>query len=425
MIKSLNAYLWGKKVGTLMAYTEHHVEKACFYFDREFARGHLDIAPLHASIKSTAAQNGMPIYAESDKAYGGLPSFIADSLPDHWGNRVFERWAQANHLRMRHITSLDRLTYIGSRGMGALEFVPSAAKEMESPLKVQIAELHNLAQYAATEAQTLHIKIGNDLMIQSLFKVGTSAGGRRPKAIININLHSMECYSGQVAAPEPGYTPMIIKFDERNDIPTTRIEYSYYLMAREAGLNMQPSRLLQDGPSTHFLTERFDRHGDEKLHVQTLAAIDPHATSYEELFDAARRLKVSTADMQQLFLQMVLNVLCGNVDDHNKNFSFIMDKDGEWHSAPAYDFTFAIDTSAPWYVNGHCLTINDRNHGITRHDLLSIADAYGIKSPNGIIDRAIDAASHFSHHAAEAELPSAWTGKINDFIKSQALEFFS
>lgn len=417
MTQTLDVYLWGQKVGTLMAYTERHAEKACFYFDRDFSRGALDISPLYASIKSAAVQNGLPIYAATDKAYGGLPAFIADSLPDRWGNKVFEQWAKANHIHLRDITSLDRLAYIGSRGMGALEFVPSAAKEMESPLKVQIEELHKLAQYAMAEAGKLHISIGDDLMIQSLFKVGTSAGGRRPKAILNVNLDTMECYSGQVAAPEPGYTPMIVKFDEHSDVPTTVIEYIFYLMAQDAGLEMQPCKLLKDGDSTHFLTERFDRHGAEKIHVQTLAALNQDATSYEDLFDVARRLGVPTSEMQQLFLQMVLNVVCGNVDDHNKNFSFIMNKSSEWHTAPAYDFTFAVDTSAPWYVNCHCLTINSHNHDINRGDLLSIAETFDIKAPNTLIEKTIDTASHFAGYASATGLSRTWIDKISERIR--------
>jgi serine/threonine-protein kinase HipA len=227
----------------------------------------------------------------------------------------------------------------------------------------------------------------------------------------------MECYSGQVAAPEPGYTPMIVKFDEHSDVPTTVIEYIFYLMAQDAGLEMQPCKLLKDGDSTHFLTERFDRHGAEKIHVQTLAALNQDATSYEDLFDVARRLGVPTSEMQQLFLQMVLNVVCGNVDDHNKNFSFIMNKSSEWHTAPAYDFTFAVDTSAPWYVNCHCLTINSHNHDINRGDLLSIAETFDIKAPNTLIEKTIDTASHFAGYASATGLSRTWIDKISERIR--------
>jgi serine/threonine-protein kinase HipA len=419
MIKSLDVYLWSRKVGSLVAYTERYTEKACFYFDRQFLGLNLDIAPLRASIKDEGVANGMPVYAEIDKSFGGLPSFIADSLPDFWGNKVFDMWAGANHLRMRDISSLDRLAYIGRRAMGALEFVPPAAAEMDSPFRVRITDLHKLSQYALGEAKSFNGKVGNGIMVQSLFKVGTSAGGRRPKAIINVNLDTMDCYSGQVASPVPGFTPMIIKFDEHNGVPTTRIEYCYYLMAKAVGINMKPSQMVHDGGFVHFMTERFDRVGDERVHVQTLAAMNPLSDSYESLFEVAVALKLNCAERQQLFLQMVMNVLGANVDDHNKNFSFVMAKDGVWHAAPAYDFTFAVDTSAPWYQNCHSMTINGKNRQVSRADLLAIAKAYNVKIADALIDKACSVVSDFARYAVEAGLDESWIDKIKQEIEDR------
>lgn len=165
-------------------------------------------------------------------------------------------------------------------------------------------------------------------MIESLFKVGTSAGGRRAKAIIHVNTETNECYLGQVSAPAPSFTPMIIKFDEHLDMPTTRIEYSYYLMVKDAGMEMMPSMLIEGEKEAHFLTERFDRKENENIHIQTLAAMNPAAGSYESLFDTACRIGIIPMEMQWLFLSMTMNVLGGNVDDHNKNFSFMMRQDG-------------------------------------------------------------------------------------------------
>lgn len=226
---------------------------------------------------------------------------------------------------------LDRLAYIGRRGMGALEFVPSAAEEMEKPFRVEIADLYRLASIALNEAKNFKAEMQPDLMIESLFKVGTSAGGRRAKAIINVNAETGECYSGQVGAPAPGFTPMLIKFDEHLDMPTTRIEYSYYLMALDAGMEMMPSRLVEGEKEVHFLTGRFDRRENEKIHIQTLAAVNPTADSYESLFNTACRIGIVPAELRLLFLAMTMNILGGNVDDHNKNFSFMMGKDGVRH----------------------------------------------------------------------------------------------
>ena len=416
MIQNLDVFLWNRKVGTLVAYKEKYTEKVSFYFDSDFIKGGYDIAPLKASINGVSAGLGLPVYGEDDKIFGGLPSFIADSLPDHWGNRVFNEWAKAHHIKSRDLSSLDRLAYIGRRGMGALEFVPPAAEEMEKPFKVEIADLYRLACAALNEAKDFKAEMQPDLMIESLFKVGTSAGGRRAKAIIHVNTETNECYSGQVSAPAPDFTPMIIKFDEHFELPTTRIEYSYYLMARDAGVKMMPSMLVEGEKEVHFLTERFDRKGNEKIHIQTLAAMNPAADSYESLFDTAGRIGIIPAEMQQLFLSMTMNVLGGNVDDHNKNFSFMMGQDGVWHITPTYDFTFSVDPSAPGYVNRHCMTINNKNAGIERGDLLEVAKKYNIKGADSLIEKAIRAVSDYPRYAQMAGVDGYWSHQIKEEI---------
>lgn len=413
MLQNLDVYLWDNKVGTLVAYKEKYKEKLCFYFDEGYKRRGLDIAPLRCPIESVS---GLPIYGEEDKMYGGLPSFIADSLPDRWGNTVFAEWAKSRHIRQRDLSSLDRLAYIGCRGMGALEFVPAAAAEMETPFKVDMEGLYALAQSALNEAKRFRADMNADLLIESLFKVGTSAGGRRPKAIINVNLQTGECYSGQVSSPEPGYIPMIVKFDEHSGIPTTRIEYSYYLMAADVGMKMMPSQLVEGEDSVHFMTERFDRRAGEKIHIQTLAAMNPGATTYEELFETACRVRIPPAELHLLYVQMVMNVACGNVDDHNKNFSFMMGKDGIWHIAPAYDFTFSVDPSAPGYINRHCMTVNGKNNAIEREDLLCIAKDYNIRGAGTIIEKVIAVVSCYSKYAALAGVNEYWTRKIEEEI---------
>lgn len=417
MVNDLDVMLWGKKVGRLVTYQDRYDEKVCFYFDSDFVKGGYDIAPLQAPINGVVAKRGLPIYPEKEKLFCGLPSFIADSLPDNWGNKVFERWAKENNIAMRNISSIDRLAYIGRRGMGALEFVPPIAEEMDSPFKVEIADLYRLSQHALDEAYSFKTDVNPNLMIESLFKVGTSAGGKRPKAIVNVNLATGECYSGQVAAPRDGFTPMIIKFDEHSDVPTTRIEYSYYLMAMEAGLKMKPSQLLEGKDVAHFLTERFDRNGNEKIHTQTLAALRPLADSYEDLFDTTCRLTIPPIELRQLFLEMAMNVVCGNVDDHSKNFSFLMAQDGVWHVAPAYDFTFTVDPSAPTYINRHSMTINYKNHDISRNDLLAVARQFSIKAAESIIDNAIAVAARYEEFAQAAGVDKSWITKINEEIK--------
>lgn len=417
MIPSINVTLWGKTVGTLVESGSGRNRQICFYFNPGFVRSGLDIAPLRGSIYSVVAQKGLPIYPEKDRAFCGLPSFIADSIPDTWGQLVFRQWAKSHNISMKNITALDRLAYIGRRGMGALEFEPPTSDGLETSFKVEINQLSELAQTMLRNARDFKAQLSPDLLVESLFKVGTSAGGRRPKALVNVNIESGECYSGQVVTELPGFTPMIIKFDEHTDLPTTRIEYAYYLMARQAGLRMMPSRLLEWDGVVHFLTERFDRRGGEKLHVQTLAALDPDSRSYEDLFAVAHRLHLPQEDMKQLLLQTALNFMAGNVDDHNKNFSFIMDREGIWRMAPAYDFTFTVDPSAPSYVNRHCMTLNGKDDDVSDKDLLELAVSYDITGGRKILEAARGAVENFAQHAATAGLPT----QVTDLIIQSAL----
>lgn len=412
MIDTLDVYLWNKKVGSLISAKSGYRRQFYFVYDADFVKSGLDIAPLRASISGVAAQRGLPIYPDEDKLFGGLPSFISDSLPDHWGNLVFFEWAKAHGIKKKDITPLDMLAYIGRRGMGALEFIPPADIAAENPFKVEIAELSEFAKKAMTDAKDFHAKLSPTLAIESLFKVGTSAGGKRPKAVININKTTGECYSGQVEAPEPGFTPAIIKFDEHSDVPATRIEYSYYLMAKAAGLSMMPSELIECGKEVHFLTERFDRKKGEKIHVQTLAAMRPLASSYEDLLDTAQSVGILPDGLTQLLRQMVINILAANIDDHTKNFSFIMDRSGIWKHAPIYDFTFTVDPSAPSYVNRHSISVNGKVEGISREDLLTVAERFNIKGARAIIDKTAGIVSGYRQYAEEAGVPELWIRKI-------------
>lgn len=420
MIESLDVILWDRKVGTLVSSKKGFGREVCFYFDSEYTKSGPDIAPLRAPLSGIVAQRGLPVYPDEGKEFGGLPSFIADSMPDYWGNVVFAEWVKSRGIREKDLSPLDRLAYIGRRGMGALEFVPPVSIDMETPFRVEITELSRLAQLALSEAGNFRAPMSADFMIENLFKVGTSAGGRRPKAVINVNPLTEECFSGQVPSPAPGFLPMIIKFDEHSDVPSTRIEYAYYLMARSAGLPMMPSRLISGARETHFLTERFDRDGNTKVHVQTLAAMNPQSSAtYEDLFATAVKLGIRPAELDNLFLQMTMNIACGNIDDHNKNFSFLMNQDGEWHIAPAYDFTFTVDPSAPAYVNRHSLTIGGKHSDITKADLMDMGRRYNIKGAAALIERAKTAAASFGNFAIEAGLPARWIDIINREITSR------
>lgn len=424
MIPMLDVYLWGTKVGTLVSTHGDRSERVCFYFDSDFIKGTCDPAPLRASITGIPALNGLPIYAESDRSFGGVPSFIADSLPDRWGNTVFSHWASAHGLRTRDISPLDRLAYIGSRGMGAFEFVPASLSGTDTEFRVEIDELSRFAGQLLDESGRFSMPLSADLLIENMFRVGTSAGGRRPKAILNVNTLTGECRSGQIPPVSSDFVPMIVKFDEHSAVPSARIEYSYYLMAVSAGLRMMPSRLLSGQSAAHFLTERFDRRGGEKIHVQTLAAMNPSATSYEDLFDVAMALKVDSAELEQLFLQTVMNVLAGNVDDHSRNFSFLMARDNVWHVAPVYDFTFTVDPSAYGFMNRHSLTVNSCDSNISLADLLGLARRYDIRNARRMVDEAVATVKSYGDFALQAGVPDRWRMMIEEEMEHrlEALE---
>ena len=421
MTENLEVHLWGQRAGTLAAYTEHHKRKACFYMDREFLRTGYEIAPLRAPLSGISAMKGLPIYAEMDKRFCGLPSFIADSLPDSWGNRVFSAWAKSRGLSSRQISVLDRLSFIGRRGMGALEFEPHVDRNGDAAFRVDLNALYGLTHDILAGRDSACVP---DTAYDMILRVGSSAAGKHPKALLNINPETRDCWSGQAPPPAPEYIPCLVKLDEHSSVPYTAIEYSYYLMAQHAGLGMEESVLIEDEGGRHFVTKRFDRNGGEKVHVQTLCAMNPSADCYEDLFRTATSLGVPHSESKQLFLSMALNVITGNVDDHNRNYSFLMRKDGVWHVSPIYDYTFTVDPSSPSYVNVHSMSVNGKNRDVSAKDMLEVASEYNIKDAPSLIGKAISAAREYSSFAETAGVSKEWREFIEGEIEHrlQSLE---
>ncbi len=397
--------LWGEVLGYL-SWNEH---KHCssFVFEESFLKTGWDVAPLYCSIYSPSAL--LPRRGNMDKLYAGLPPFIADSLPDRWGNRVFEAWAKRNGIVSRNLTALDRLSFIGKRGMGALEYEPSQSLTGEK-MPIPMAELYHLALAIQEERQEVWLKGEENVVLEDLYRVGTSAGGKRAKAVIAINKDG-EIRSGQAELPSD-YIYYILKFNDDKDFPFSEVEYAYYQMACAAGINMMPSRLIAIEGKPHFLTERFDRHHGEKLHVLTLAAMDPDADSYEDLFSVCRRLRLPENQQRELFRRMTFNVLGCNVDDHTKNFSFVMDKQGKWSLAPAYDMLFTYDLDGPKYVNRHSLSVGIKTDGITIDDLKAFAIENDIGQANTIIDEVKTSLSKWDTFAFDAGVPKQWSERI-------------
>lgn len=405
--------IWGKNVG-LLSWDD---KRGCssFQFDRDFINNGLDIAPLVAPLSSAVVQRGFPISGNKEKPYYGLPEFIADSLPDHWGNVVFQKWLEANKLHTRQINAVDRLSFIGKRAMGAFEFQPAHIKE-DASIDIKLSSLYELANRIFNDRQNVSIDISNGLIIEDLYKVGTSAGGQRPKAIIAIDETTGIIRSGQADLPQ-NFKHYILKFDtgKPDDFPFTKIEMAYYLMARDCGIDMMPSKLVEIEGTQNFLTQRFDRIDGIRIHTQTMAAMSSFADTYEDLFVIGRKINLTAEEQTQQYRRMVFNILAGNVDDHTKNFSFLMYPNGEWHISPAYDLIFSIDPDSRFFRN-HELSVRGKRNNITRKDLIDFAKAQDIKNPANIIEQTIEVVKKFNDYAEQVGVSEYWISRIQDIL---------
>lgn len=409
MIKSLKIILWNKEIGRL-AWDEHR-RLSYFTYNPDFIKKGLNISPLVAPIDGTRGL--LPVWGEDAKIYQKLPAFVADSLPDAWGNQLFDLWRQQQKLSDSEINPLDKLSFIGRRGMGALEFIPEANRERRIG-KIDIKSLADLAERIFIERENARIMPEESITMQSLLTVGTSAGGRQPKAIIAINRGTGEIRSGQIAGLE-GYDYYLLKFGN-SEYCSAELEMTYYRLATLAGINMMPSELYHVDGNNHFLTKRFDRDGEKKIHTQTLAAIYPEAESYEQLISVCRRLHLPETDCQEVFRRMVFNILSNNTDDHNKNFSFVMNEDGSWRLAPAYDITYIIDSGGYLPNKDHCMYIRAKLHDITRLDVIEFARDNGIRRPDAIIRDVVSSLRQFRTIATDNGVSESWIGRVESTL---------
>lgn len=411
MIKLLRVLLWDEEIGRL-AWDDRR-RLSYFTYNPEFVHKGLNVSPLVAPVDGVRAQT--PVWGEDAKIYQKLPAFVADSLPDAWGNQLFDLWRQQNHLANADITPLDKLSFIGKRGMGALEFLPELTKERRAE-KIDMKSLADLAERIFTERENARILPEESITMQSLLTVGTSAGGRQPKAIIAINKETGQIRSGQIAGLE-GYDYYLLKFGN-SQYCSAELEMTYYELATSADITMMPSELYPVEGNNHFMTKRFDRDGEKKLHTQTLAAIYPDAESYEQLISVCRKLHLPEVDCQEVFRRMVFNVLSNNTDDHNKNFSFIMQRDGSWRLSPAYDITYIIDNGGYLPNEDHCLYIRAKLCGITYEDAIQFAHDNGIRRPDAIIRDVVEALKQFRSVAAKNGVRDEWIGRVEATIIS-------
>ncbi len=405
MVTHAKVLLWGKPLGLVI--WDDRLQRALFQYDRSFANGHLDVAPIMMPLSK--ANGGEEVFSFGnlrDETFKGLPGLLADCLPDRFGNTLLNAWLSTQDRDPGSENPVERLCYLGNRGMGALEFQPSHGELEASSEVLQVDELVRVARSVTEqkEAFTTTLKKAEQKALLDIIQVGTSAGGARAKAIVAFNEKTGEVRSGQIDGLK-NFTYCLIKFDGVTNVALGdpkgfgRIEYAYYLMARECGIEMMPCRLLEENGRAHFLTQRFDRVVEEdgrthRLHMATLCGVahmdfnDPLAYSYEQAFAVMRLLGLPYPAAVELFRRMCFNVIARNCDDHTKNTSFLMDPQGEWHLSPAYDMTFAYDPGNIW-LKQHQMSINGKRLNITRSDLLALAKDMSIKKADVIIDEVL------------------------------------
>ncbi|UTW45592.1 type II toxin-antitoxin system HipA family toxin [bacterium SCSIO 12696] len=414
--------LWGKTLGAVSWLPDKQL--AVFEYDSDFLRSGLEPSPIHMGVANIAGGDAIFSFAGLNRdTYKGLPGLLADSLPDKFGNSIIDAWLARSGRHAASFSPLERLCYTGSRGMGALEYQPAlSGRNSDQSVPVEVAELVELAQAVTRERNQLQVELAledqqqNADALLDILRVGTSAGGARPKAVIAINDQG-QVRSGQVEAPSD-YGYWLLKFDGVDDLELGkpkgygRIEYAYYQMAQTAGIYMAESRLLEEGGRAHFLTRRFDRQkladgSVAKLHMQSLCGLAhfdfnmPGAYGYEQVFGVMRQLRLSRADAEQQYRRMVFNILARNQDDHTKNIAFLMDHQGRWQLSPAFDLTYAHNPAGVW-TSQHQMTVNGKRDHFTREDLLTVGQSISLPRPADTIDAVAEALSQWPKFARAA-----------------------
>jgi len=421
MVDVAEVKIWGELAGAVRWDTQDQF--ASFQYDTNFLKKGFDLSPIKMPI-----QNANRIYSFPDLRKGkeeevgtfnGLPGMLADSLPDKYGNQLINIWLARNGRPPNSMNPVEKLCFIGARGMGALEYEPTQLKTNLQTFTVEISSLVELAEKILSAREDFETNLHQDehMAVRDILKIGTSAGGVRPKAVISYNQKSGEVRSGQTIAPI-GFDHWLIKLDGVSDAQFGkshgfgRVEYAYYLMAKECGIQMSDSQLYEENGRAHFMTKRFDREGSNtKHHIQTLCGIQHfdynnlYGFSYEQIFQVMRILRMTYPEAEQMFRRMVFNVMASNCDDHTKNFSFRLKQGGRWELSPAYDVCYSYDPENIW-VSQHSLSINGKHKGITKNDLMTLAIANNIKKGESIIDEIKEIVCEWEQYAKRVSVSS-------------------
>ena len=406
--------LWGQEVGAVTWLDEGY---AIFEYTAEFSRSGRDISPIHMPL-NPRGQSRFMFPALNKDTFMGLPGLLADSLPDKFGNAIIDEWLARQGRSRNSFNPVERLCYTGSRGMGALEFSPSIKTSLDKATPVEIAQLVELMQSIMQERQQMDLALSeddehnNEAALLDILRIGTSAGGARPKAVIAINDKNGHVLSGQTEVPDD-YDYWLLKFDGVDDIELGkpqnygRIEYAYYQMAKAAGIEMTECRLFEENGRAHFMTKRFDRTAGKKIHMQTLCGIAHYdfnlagAYSYEQAFSIMREMRLPKSAALQQYKRMLFNVFARNQDDHTKNIAFLMDETGQWSLSPAYDVTYSHNPAGAW-TNQHQMSINGKRDEFNKKDLIAIGESISLPNAEKVIDEIKQVITSWPDYAKQA-----------------------
>ena len=407
--------LWGRTVAAVS--WDEDQDLAHFEYDPSFISSGHEIAPLTMPLSDEI--HSFP--ALPRQTFAGLPGLLADSLPDRFGNALIDAWVARQGRSPGDFNSVERLCYIGTRGMGALEFAPALGPAQREAAEIDVSALVELASEILTRRADLAGSFETPRRrkaLQDILRVGTSAGGARAKAIIAWNPRTDEVRSGQIAAGE-GFTHWLLKFDgvdgnRDRELEDPQgyglIEYAYHSMARAAGMHMNECRILRENGRNHFMTRRFDRTDTgRKLHMQSLGAMahydfnQPGAFSYEQALRAIDRLELPKDAVEEQFRRMAFNIVARNQDDHVKNIAFLMDRSGRWSLSPAFDVTYSYNPTGRW-TGTHQMTLNGKRDVFEVTDFVACAQNAAMKRGRAtdILREVQHAVSRWREFAAEA-----------------------
>ena len=419
--------LWGNTIGAVSLADAENT--ASFEYDSAFSGSGVEVSPLAMPLSDR-------VYRFPDLAYGtfqGLPGMLADSLPDRFGRALVDAWLSRQGRTPESFNAIERLCYTGARGMGALEYVPSTGPEEAQSAQLQVDELITLVQDILSQREHFGTSLHGERAIMDIIRVGTSAGGQRPKAVIAWNPETNEVRSGQVITDQ-GFEYWIMKFDgvagNKDDEPGNpggygAVEYAYSKMAQDAGITMSDCRLFEENDRRHFMTRRFDRRSDgEKLHMQSLCGLAHYdykmagAYSYEQVFLFMRQLGFSMDDVEEQYRRMVFNVVARNQDDHVKNIAFLMNKSAEWCLSPAFDLTWSFNPAGAWTAQ-HQMTINNKRDDFSPDDMKACAKVTSMVRGRAqkIIDDVKQAVSRWNSHAVDAGVDKTLREQIQNSLR--------